>query len=118
MVARDLKEPSGVARDGGYHLPGIYAATLRTLCEEECENEIGGPYAALADDWRGYLRDHEAGMAKAAALFEERLQAGQPVVALDYQLGNHDVRLPRGAWPGVHRFRVTADDVVSSDCRG
>jgi|GEM_PF-5522811 hypothetical protein len=100
----------------GIHVPGIYAVTLRGLCEEECAPDI---YRALDDDWRAYKRDCEAGMLKAAVLFRERLSACEPLVVMDHQLGDHDMRLPRGAFPGVHGFRVTADDVVSSrDCRG
>jgi hypothetical protein len=116
MVARDLREPAA-ARDGGYHLPGVYAATLMRVCEDECKDELG-PYAALADDWRGYLRDHDEAMAKAAKLFEERLRAGQPVTVMSWQLGNHDVRLPRGVFPGYRgSFKVTPDDVVTPSGR-
>ena len=97
-------------RHNAIHVPGIYAATLRGLCEAECTD----PYSALADDWRAAQREHEVGMALAAMVFRERLPAGEPLVVMDYQLGDHDVRLPRGAFPGVHGFRVTADDVVTA----
>ena len=95
-------------------MPGIYRATLRRVCEDGCLDELG-PYAALADDWRGYLRDHDEAMVKTAAMYEDRLSDGKTLVVRDYQLGNHDVRLPRGVFPGVHMFRVDVNDVVRPD---
>lgn len=96
--------------------PGLYRSTLERRCRE-----VAGPDPRLffiQDDEICKRQMAEADRA-AAALFEERLAAGEPVSASYFEVVGGHHGLPRDVapehWERRARFTVHSDDSIQMD---
>jgi hypothetical protein len=92
--------PLGLVGDGGrtYRLPsGTYLKLLKKDCEFRTQPDPLR-YGILEDDWRqgvDALQQAKAeGLRSAAAMFEDRRQAGEPVTVARWKISRHG-RIPR-----------------------
>jgi hypothetical protein len=93
------------------HAPGAYRSVIERDCDRSLSDDV-----ALTDITPEAFAAHERDRReRVAALVEQRIAAGEPVIA-------QSMDLPRGLgaaftrWPvdgRQHSYRVTADDVIT-----
>jgi hypothetical protein len=106
-----------------FHLPDVYRKLLKAKCEFQTQP---GPRGLLVDDdWREAYEEFEQakaqGLRTAAALYEERLAAGEPFTVASWSVGAHGSLVAAGApvwlttpaiYGGAHTVRVFSDDTI------
>lgn len=105
---------------GRFHIDGVYEKLLRAQCAEAYEPD---PRVLLFGDaaaTEAYELAKAEGLRRAAVLFEERLEAGEPFGVSSLRFGGHSIPR-RESWPAwllprsdVRSVRVYADDTVEA----
>ncbi len=110
---------NGIDPENSVHVSGVYESVLRQWCRREIIDESGARLAiawVTASDDPTKRAEWEAEVtALAGLLFDERVGAGEPVVAWWYWLPPLPPPLDVvGRADGPRRVRVTADDVLTA----